>query len=123
MTAAEAGARRVLLVEDEPLIAMTAEDLLGDLGLVVVGPALSVEEALALLQDETRIDIGFLDINLRGQLVFPVADILRARGVPILYASGYGGTRARDADRDCIVLQKPYLAQDLAQAISRTIRL
>ncbi len=82
---------RVLLIEDEPLIATVVEDYLVDLGCVVVGVAGTLAHGLALASDKTlTIDGGMLDINLAGEQVFPIADALRGRGVPFVFASGYG---------------------------------
>jgi two-component system, response regulator PdtaR len=80
--------RLVLVVEDELLIAMDLELLLQRNGWRVLGPAATVAEALWLLQGATP-DVALLDINLRGELVTPVAEELRARGVPFVLASAY----------------------------------
>jgi two-component system, response regulator PdtaR len=80
--------RLVLVVEDELLIAMDLELLLQRNGWRVLGPAATVTEALWLLQGATP-DVALLDINLRGELVTPVAEELRARGVPFVLASAY----------------------------------
>ncbi len=82
--------RLVLVVEDEFLIAMDLELLLQEHGWRVLGPAATVAEALRLLQGETP-DVALLDINLQGELVTPVAEELRARGVPFVLASAYDG--------------------------------
>ena len=82
--------RLVLVVEDEFLIAMDLELLLQEHGWRVLGPAATVVEALRLLQGETP-DVALLDINLQGELVTPVAEELRARGVPFVLASAYDG--------------------------------
>jgi CheY-like chemotaxis protein len=81
--------RRVLVVEDEYTI---AEDLCRELfeaGAVVVGPASTLGKAMALLLAEPRLDCAVLDINLGGEMVFPVADALAARGVPFIFVTGY----------------------------------
>jgi two-component system, response regulator PdtaR len=80
--------RVVLVVEDEFLIAMDLELLLQRHGWRVLGPAATVDEALRLLAGE-RPDVALLDVNLRGGLVTPVAEELRARGVPFVLASAY----------------------------------
>ncbi len=82
--------RLVLVVEDEFLIALDLELLLREHGWRVLGPAGTVAEALRLLADE-RPDVALLDLNLRGELVTPVAEELRARGVPFVLASAYDG--------------------------------
>jgi two-component system, response regulator PdtaR len=80
----------VLVVEDEFLIAMDLALLLQEHAWRVLGPAGTVAEALRLLADE-RPDVALLDLNLRGELVTPVAEELRARGVPFVLASAYDG--------------------------------
>jgi CheY-like chemotaxis protein len=79
----------VLVVEDEFLIAMDLEAMLWDHGWRVLGPAATVAEALALLKDGKMPDVALLDVNLRGETVVPVAEVLRERGVPIVLASAY----------------------------------
>ncbi|UYY57518.1 response regulator [Sphingomonas sp. S2-65] len=80
---------RILVVEDEYLLADDLRDALTEAGAVVLGPVPSVGEAQALIAGEALIDAAVLDINLRGEMVFPVADTLRARGVPFAFATGY----------------------------------
>ena len=82
--------RLVLVVEDEFLIALDLELLLLRRGWRVLGPAATVAEALRLLRGETP-EVALLDVNLRGEPVTPVAEALRARGVPFVLASAYGG--------------------------------
>ena len=79
--------RRVLVVEDEPLVAMVIEDAIGELGQDVVGPIAEFHEALALVADG-ELCCAILDINVRGGNSYPVADILSRRGVPVLLMSG-----------------------------------
>ena len=78
----------VLVVEDEALIAMDLEHTLGRHGFRVLGPATTVAAALRLLDGEAP-DVALLDVNLRGEMVTPVAEVLRARGVPFVLASAY----------------------------------
>jgi CheY-like chemotaxis protein len=111
--------RRVLLVEDEAMIAMLLEDMLGDLGCQVVGPAYDLAPAKALVAGEQPIDVAILDVNVAGQPVFEVADSLKARGVPIVYSSGYGESGLREADRGAPVLMKPFRLEDLAVALRK----
>ena len=89
--AAEKGVepRRILVVEDAPMIALDLEEMLRGLGWEVVGPTGSMATALELAADET-LDAAIVDINIRGGKVYPVARALAARGVPFLLASGYG---------------------------------
>lgn len=113
--------RRVLVVEDEMMIAMLVEDMLADLGCSVVGPAHGLDAALALARTEVGLDAALLDVNLAGQPVFAVADALRAKGVPAIFSTGYGEAGLRDVDRGAPVLQKPFRAGDLARALNQAL--
>jgi CheY-like chemotaxis protein len=81
---------RVLLVEDEGLVALMLEDLLEDLGCEVAASLASVRSALAWIEAGGSADMALLDVNLSGEAVFPVADALSERGVPFVFATGYG---------------------------------
>ena len=113
--------RRVLVVEDEMMIAMLVEDMLGELGCTVVGPAHALEPALSLASSEAEIDAALLDINLAGQPVFAIADALRAKGVPMIFSTGYGESGLREIDRGAPVLQKPFRAAELAAALNKAL--
>ena len=104
--------RRILIVEDDMMIALLLEDMLAEIGCEVVGPANSVASALALAQAET-FDAAILDINLGSESAFPVADVLREKAVPIIFSSGYGSGGLRDEDKACPVLGKPFRAAEL----------
>jgi CheY-like chemotaxis protein len=80
---------RILVVEDEAVIAMLVEDMVLEFGSEMVGPAAKMEEALRLAS-HAALDGAILDVNVGGAVVFPVADVLRSRGVPIIFATGYG---------------------------------
>jgi CheY-like chemotaxis protein len=114
--------RRVLVVEDETMIAMLVEDMLGDLGCAVVGPAHGLDAALALAEGGGAIDAALLDVNLAGQPVFPLADALRAKGVPLIFSTGYGETGLREVDAGAPVLQKPFKIADLARALEAAMK-
>ncbi|WP_269716028.1 response regulator [Caulobacter sp. NIBR2454] len=107
---------RILVVEDEALVSMLVEDMLEDLGCVVVGPAAELEEALVLARDG-EIDAALLDVNLGGRPIFPVADVLKARGVPFAFASGYGEAGLSEEHRGSAVLQKPFRESDLKRVL------
>ena len=109
---------RILIVEDEMLVAMNIEDMLLDLGHEVAGLASRLEPALALAA-EGQFDIAMLDVNLAGQQSFPVAAILASRGIPFLFATGYGAKGVAEEYRSYPVLQKPFSAHDLEQALRR----
>src|SRR4051812_41487653 len=113
MTSALKG-KRVLLVEDEVLLMMSLNDMVEDLG-CVASRAMSVELAIQMARD-TAMDIAILDINLSGQRVTPVAEILSLRGVPFIVTSGY------DVDmipsfNERLRLRKPYSAQQIRDAM------
>jgi CheY-like chemotaxis protein len=107
---------RVLVVEDEMMVSMLIEDMLTDLGCVVVGPASRLDEAIELAGN-SELDCAVLDVNLGGQPIFPLADILRAKGAPFAFATGYGDAGLREADRGTPVLQKPFREGDLARVL------
>ena len=111
--------KRILLVEDELLIAEMVVDMLVALGATVVGPALSLASGLSLAGSE-EIDAAVLDVNLRGESIGPVAELLAARGIPMLFATGYGmaeGVNRRNAP----VIDKPYTQEKLASALARAM--
>jgi len=112
--------RRVLLVEDEMLVAMMFEDVLLDAGAEVIGPATSVEEALLLIEAAAAgggVDAAMLDINLEGAMVSPVADHLAALGVPFVFTTGYGEHCDRGAHSAAPILAKPFGPDTLVTAV------
>lgn len=115
---------RVLVVEDEALLALELETGLRELGCEVVGPARNLAEAQRLAESEPRLAAAVLDVNLgSGELVFPVADALAARGVPYLLATGYGSAgplEGRDAGA-VAVLRKPYQRAALVAALMQVL--
>lgn len=106
---------RVLVVEDEALIAVLVEDMLTDLGATVIGPAGSVAQGLDLAERET-IDVAVLDVNLRSETIEPIVDKLNALRVPFLFATGYGETGLSKA-AGAPVIEKPYTREALANAL------
>jgi CheY-like chemotaxis protein len=116
---AETGAlayRRVLIVEDEYFLADDMAQVLQKFGADVVGPVRSTDEALTLLAEEP-VDAAVLDINLKGELVYPVADALREQGVPFIFATGYDEAAVPEAYRDVPRWEKPFRPEDLAKAL------
>ena len=103
---------RVLVVEDDMLIAIYITEVLQDLGCVVVGPVSKLDAALRIADDEAM-DAAILDVNIRGGHVFPVAERLRARGVPFALASGYGDWALPEAFRNQPRLTKPFTYEEL----------
>ncbi|MCI3133161.1 response regulator [Phenylobacterium aquaticum] len=109
---------RVFIVEDETLIALMLETMLEELGCIVLGVAGSVAEALRSLDGPAaQADAAILDINIGGEKVYPVADALGERGVPYLFATGYGREGLGELYPRRIVLPKPYTQGVLAQAL------
>lgn len=108
---------RVLLVEDELLIAQMLRSMLEDLGCVVVGPAARVNEALDLIAAEP-VDAAVLDVCLNRQFSYPVATELMKRDVPFLFSTGYQPERLRPEHQATAILQKPYSAAELERALT-----
>jgi CheY-like chemotaxis protein len=111
---------RLLVVEDEMLIAMTIEDVLTDLGCIVIGPASSVAKAMDFLEKH-EIDGAILDLNLKGEQAIPVAQALQKRGTPFFFLTGYGTTGPNQAMFDAPTLPKPFDPASLQQLIEETI--
>lgn len=112
MTDKRLAGRRILVVEDEMLIVIEIEDILAALGCVVVGPTGRLNEAL-YMADNSEIDAAILDITIRGDKVFPVAEKLIERGVPFIFASGYADWALPPSMQDHPRLTKPFLAREL----------
>lgn len=113
-------ARRILIVEDEYLVALYLEELLTEMGHQVIGIASRITEALEISRD-AEIDFAVLDINLAGTQSFAVADVLRQRDIPFVFASGYGNDGLVDGYRHETVLRKPYEPQHLKEAIAAVV--
>ncbi|WP_213979778.1 response regulator [Sphingomonas sp. dw_22] len=112
------GPIRVLVVEDEPIIAMCLEDILDALGCIAIGPAGRLSEGLALAENEA-LDAAIIDINLAGERSTPIAEMLRGRGVPFAFASGYGAAPEGFIDEAPLV-EKPYGERDI-EALLRVL--
>jgi DNA-binding response OmpR family regulator len=112
---------RVFVVEDEPMIRIMVTDMLEELGYRVVAEAGDVEEA-AKRARSADFDLAILDVKVRGKLITPVAELIRARGQPIIFATGYGSEGLPDQFRDFPALQKPFQLETLAAAIDSVIR-
>jgi CheY-like chemotaxis protein len=109
--------KRVLVVEDESMIRMLLEGMLTDLGHTVAAEAGGIDEAVALAK-QAEFDIALLDVNLNGTPITPVVEILVERGLPFVFASGYGLRGVPEAYRDSPTLQKPFQTDALAKAIA-----
>jgi CheY-like chemotaxis protein len=113
--------RRVLVVEDEIMIRMLLEDMLADLGYGIAASAGGLAEAVKLARD-TEFDMAILDVNLNGDAVYPVAEVLMERGLPFVFSTGYGERGLPEPYRDCPMLQKPFQMENLDQALAQLAR-
>ncbi|HYD72149.1 MAG TPA: response regulator [Candidatus Binatia bacterium] len=112
----EAAKLKVLIIEDESIVAMMIEDLIVDMGHEVVGTAGRLEQAQKMAEELT-LDFAIVDVNLNGQLTYPVAEVLKTRGVPFVFATGYGAQGLKDEWKQNSVLQKPFQPDELTRAI------
>ena len=113
---------RLFLVEDEALVAMLLEDMLSDLGCVVIDVAGSLSQALDRLDSlDATADGAILDVNLGGEQVYPFADALAERRIPFIFATGYGRMGVAARYPTAPVLAKPYGSTELATAL-QTLR-
>lgn len=116
--------RRVLIVEDEALVAMLLEDSLSEAGAEIVGSAGTVFEALRIIErvaQDGELDAAVLDINLAGEPVTPVADQLAALGVPFVFATGYGTDCDMGGHAAAPVLHKPFATERLAAVLEAIV--
>jgi CheY-like chemotaxis protein len=107
---------RVLIVEDEVMIRVLLESMLRKLGYTITAEARRVDEALEVAS-KVDFDLAILDINLNGQSVSPVADVLSARGTPIVFVTGYGIGGIPEAYRDRPTLKKPFRMNGLRRVL------
>ena len=112
----EAG-RRVLVVEDEPMIRLLLDDMLTDIGYTMSAEAGGLDEALSVAK-QGGFDVAILDVNLNGQPITPVVDLLVERGVPFVFVSGYARRGIPDEHSNAPLLQKPFQADGLARALA-----
>jgi CheY-like chemotaxis protein len=113
-------AKRILVVEDELMIRMLLEDMLSELGYTVAAEAARIEEALEAAKN-ADFDIAILDVNLNGQPISPVADALVARGMPFVFATGYGERGLPEPYRDRPTLKKPFQMDGLKQMLQTAL--
>lgn len=108
--------RKVLIVEDEALIAMTLQDMLEDLGCLVVGRAMTIDHAMRCLEGP-QFDVAILDVNVAGKAIDPFSRELAARGIPFVIATGYSDMDTSTRFEGRPMLQKPYNQDDLRLAL------
>lgn len=109
---------RVLVVEDESLVAMLIEDMLSDMGYEVVAVAARFDQALEAART-IGADLAILDLNLAGTRTDAVAEVLRARGIPFMFATGYGAAGVTAEWSHVPVVQKPFQESDLSRALAK----
>ena len=110
--AADLTGRRILVVEDSPVVGPFTVDLLGDLGCEVVGPAPNMAAARELAEGGGY-EAALMDVHIRGERVFPLCELLEAKGVPFVFTSGYADWQMPDKWQDRPRLQKPYTIDDV----------
>ena len=115
--------RRVLVAEDEYMIAEEIAEALSDTGADTLGPVPSVGDAMRLIAAEDRIDGALLDVNLGNEAVWPAVDMLLGRGVPLVLATGYDAGAIPEAYAHLPRCEKPASGQDLARALARVLAL
>ena len=111
----------VFLVEDEVMIRMMVADMLEELGYTVSAEACEIDEAMRLAQS-TYFDLAILDVNVNGKVISPVADLIKARNRPFIFATGYGSAGLPEEYRDRPALQKPFQLETLGKMIDSTLR-
>jgi CheY-like chemotaxis protein len=114
---AELEGKRILVVEDSPVVGPFTADLLGELGCEVVGPAPNMAAARELIEEE-NFDAALVDVHIRGERVFPLCELLEERGVPFVLTSGYADWTMPDKWQDRPRLQKPYKLDDVRDALA-----
>lgn len=100
---------------------MLLEDMLLDFGCDVVGPAARLATALEMAEGES-FDVAILDVNVAGEPIYPVAETIARRALPLIFSTGYGGAGIREPFRDRPVVQKPFSQADLKRTLISAIR-
>ncbi|MCL6729267.1 response regulator [Sphingomonas hankyongi] len=108
---------RILVIEDSPVVGPFTAELLAELGCEVVGPAPNMAAARELVENE-EVDAAVLDVHIRGERVFPICEMLEAKGVPFLLTSGYADWQMPEKWRDRPRLQKPYTLDQVQAALA-----
>jgi CheY-like chemotaxis protein len=111
---------RALVVEDEGSVALLIESMLEDLGCRVAASVSTLASGLNAA-DAKEFDFAVLDVNLDGQMVFPIAEALRRRGLPFVFSTGYGRIGVPETFKECEVLSKPFTMEELERKLGRAI--
>jgi CheY-like chemotaxis protein len=109
--------KRVLVVEDSPVVAPFTADVLEELGYAVIGPAPNMAAAREMIEDEL-FDAAIMDVHIRGERVFPLCEALAAKGVPFVLTSGYADWQIPDKWEDRPRLHKPYTIDEVEAALA-----
>ena len=109
----------VFVIEDETLVLVNLEDMLEELGCTLIGPAMRLDQADAMMDEAAAADVAILDVNIGGRAVFPLAEKLAGKGVPLVFTTGYGRDGLPPEWQDATVLGKPYTFDDVAGALMR----
>lgn len=112
--------KRVLVIEDDFLVGLASIDALGSAGCETIGPEATLSSAQVAVRRET-FDAAILDINLSGQMVYPVADDLIARNIPFIFVTGYSATQIPEPYRQLPRLEKPFAPRALQEALERLL--
>ena len=121
MTATRPPRGSVFLVEDEVMIRMMVADMLEELGFTVSAEAGEIGEAIRLAQT-SYFDVAILDVNVNGKVISPVADVIKSRNRPFIFATGYGSSGLPEEYRDRPALQKPFQIETLSKAIDSALK-
>lgn len=123
VAAARLDSRRILVAEDEYAIAGAIAEVLAEVGAEVLGPVPTVARALRLATAPGRLDAALLDVNLRGEAIWPVVDALQARGVPVVLATGYSSNAIPQAYARLPRCEKPATGRDLVRSLAGELAL
>jgi CheY-like chemotaxis protein len=108
---------RILIVEDEMMVVLDLEDMIRELGHVVAASAMRIEAALEYA-GSAELDVAILDVNVAGRMSFPVAKALQARGIPVIFSTGYGASALPEELRSYTILHKPFRIADLSRELA-----
>lgn len=119
MVSQQLAGSRVLIVEDEYFLADDAKSILSDVGAQVVGPVATVPDARALIEAEPALDGVLLDVNLRGEMAFELADTLQERGIPFAFVTGYDRAAMPERFADATSVTKPVGRDQLIELVEQ----
>ena len=112
--------RKILVIEDSPVVGPFTADMLGELGFEVIGPAPNMAKARELAESSDY-DAALLDIHIRGERVFPLCEMLDSKGVPFVFTSGYADWQMPDKWQDRPRLAKPYSIEEVSEALGAVL--